>query len=105
MFPTLFVDAVTGLHTLDAHLQAQLLLAALSITLHLLSPSGTFVAKIFRSSSHSRSEFLVSQLRTFFPESTLPDGTPGGVWVRKPRSSREGSGGTFFLFLLLLDRF
>lgn len=86
---------VTGLHTLDAHLQAQLLLAAISITLHLLAPNGTFIAKIFRTHQDPRAEFLVSQMRTFFPED--PSGEDGegerGVWIRKPRSSREGSGG------------
>lgn len=89
---------VTGLHTLDNHLQAQLLLAALAITVRVLEPGGTFVAKIFRTASDPRAEFLVSQLRCFFPE----DKDQGGVWVRKPRSSREGSGGTSRCFLLCL---
>ncbi|KAL7410394.1 FtsJ-like methyltransferase-domain-containing protein [Mrakia frigida] len=85
---------VTGLHTLDAHLQAQLLLAAISITLHLLAPGGTFIAKIFRTHQDPRAEFLVSQMRTFFPEAA---GETGGVWIRKPRSSREGSGEAFIV--------
>lgn len=88
--------AVTGLHTLDAHLQAQLLLAAISITLHLLSPGGTFIAKIFRTHQDPRAEFLVSQMRTFFPESASPS-SDSGVWIRKPRSSREGSGEAFIV--------
>ena len=39
---------VTGMHDLDEYVQAQLLLAALNITLCVLKPGGTFVAKIFR---------------------------------------------------------
>ena len=39
---------VTGLHDIDEYIQAQLLLAALNITTHLLKHGGTFVAKIFR---------------------------------------------------------
>lgn len=96
---------MTGLHTLDAHLQAQLLLAAISITLHLLAPNGTFIAKIFRTHQDPRAEFLVSQMRTFFPESTGADEDgegERGVWIRKPRSSREGSGGTSTLSHLSL---
>ena len=47
---------VTGLHDIDEYIQAQLLLAALNITTHLLKPGGTFVAKIFR---------LVERIRSF----------------------------------------
>uniref|UniRef100_A0A3P9KF88 FtsJ RNA 2'-O-methyltransferase 1 n=1 Tax=Oryzias latipes TaxID=8090 RepID=A0A3P9KF88_ORYLA len=36
---------VTGLHDVDEYIQAQLLLAALNITTHVLKPGGTFVAK------------------------------------------------------------
>lgn len=39
---------VTGLHDIDEYIQAQLLLAALNITTHVLKHGGTFVAKIFR---------------------------------------------------------
>lgn len=39
---------VTGLHDLDEYIQAQLLLAALTITTRVLRTGGTFVAKIFR---------------------------------------------------------
>lgn len=39
---------VTGLHDLDEYVQGQLLLAALTITSHVLRPGGSFVAKIFR---------------------------------------------------------
>lgn len=39
---------VTGLHDLDEYVQAQLILAALTIVTHVLRPGGVFVAKIFR---------------------------------------------------------
>ena len=74
---------------------------AISITLHLLAPGGTFIAKIFRTHQDPRAEFLVSRMRTFFPESA---GEEGGVWIRKPRSSREGSGGQSTSFVLSFPR-
>ncbi|PIK55360.1 hypothetical protein BSL78_07730 [Apostichopus japonicus] len=37
---------VTGLHDIDEYIQAQLLLAALNITTHVLKPGGAFVAKV-----------------------------------------------------------
>ncbi|CAI9599699.1 unnamed protein product, partial [Staurois parvus] len=37
---------VTGLHDIDEYIQAQLLLAALNITTHVLRKGGTFVAKV-----------------------------------------------------------
>lgn len=40
--------AVTGLHDMDEFVQAQLILAALTIVTHVLKPGGTFVAKVFR---------------------------------------------------------
>lgn len=43
-----FVRAVTGLHDMDEFVQAQLILAALTIVTHVLRPGGTFVAKVFR---------------------------------------------------------
>jgi len=54
---------VTGLHDIDEFVQAQLLLAALNITTHMLRPGGCFVAKIFRGRDVS---LLYSQLRLFF---------------------------------------
>ncbi|XP_077998361.1 tRNA (cytidine(32)/guanosine(34)-2'-O)-methyltransferase-like [Glandiceps talaboti] len=69
---------VTGLHDLDEYIQAQLLLAALNITTHVLKPGGTFVAKIFRGKDVT---LLYSQLKIFFPE----------VTIAKPRSSRNSS--------------
>ncbi|XP_052821280.1 putative tRNA (cytidine(32)/guanosine(34)-2'-O)-methyltransferase isoform X2 [Mya arenaria] len=69
---------VTGLHDIDEYIQAQLLLAALNITTHVLKKGGNFVAKIFRGKDVS---LLYSQLKIFFPL----------VSVFKPRSSRNSS--------------
>ncbi|KAJ1914671.1 tRNA (uridine-2'-O-)-methyltransferase trm7 [Tieghemiomyces parasiticus] len=69
---------VTGLHDMDEYIQAQLLLAALNITTHVLRPGGTFVAKIFRGRDIT---LLYAQLRIFF----------GRVSCAKPRSSRNSS--------------
>jgi len=69
---------VTGLHDIDEYIQAQLLLAALNITTHILKPNGTFVAKIFRGKDIT---LLFQQLQLFFEE----------VTVAKPRSSRNSS--------------
>jgi tRNA (cytidine32/guanosine34-2'-O)-methyltransferase len=69
---------VTGLHDIDEYIQAQLLLAALNITTHLLRPGGTFVAKIFRGKDVT---LLYSQLKVFFEE----------VVVSKPKASRNSS--------------
>eukprot|EP00935_MAST-01C_sp_MAST-1C-sp1_P000165 g165.t1 len=69
---------VTGLHDIDQYVQAQLLLAALNITTHVLQQGGSFVAKIFRGKDVS---LLYSQLRLFFSE----------VTCSKPKSSRNSS--------------
>eukprot|EP00301_Raphidiophrys_heterophryoidea_P019483 c4416_g1_i1.p1 GENE.c4416_g1_i1~~c4416_g1_i1.p1 ORF type:complete len:782 (+),score=198.61 c4416_g1_i1:718-3063(+) len=69
---------VTGMHDVDEYMQAQLVLAALSITTHLLRDGGSFVAKVFRGRD---SILLTSQLRVFFPN----------VTVAKPKSSRNSS--------------
>merc|ERR1719163_55852 len=69
---------VTGLHDIDEYIQAQLLLAALNITTHVLKKGGTFVAKIFRGKDVS---LLYSQLRIFFKR----------VSCCKPKSSRNSS--------------
>lgn len=69
---------VTGLHDLDEYVQAQLLLAALNITTHVLKIGGNFVAKIFRGKDVT---LLFAQLRLFFEN----------VTVAKPRSSRNSS--------------
>lgn len=69
---------VTGLHDIDTYIQAELLLAAVNITTHILKPGGTFIAKIFRGKDVS---LLYSQLKIFFRE----------VIISKPRSSRNSS--------------
>ena len=74
----LFQPDVTGLHDLDEYVQAQLLLAALNITTHVLKLGGTFVAKIFRGKDVT---LLFAQLRLFFEN----------VTVAKPKSSRNSS--------------
>ena len=63
---------------LDEYMQGQLLLAALTITTHVLRPGGTFVAKIFRGREVA---MLYAQLKVFFPF----------VTIAKPKSSRETS--------------
>jgi len=40
--------AVTGLHDVDEFVQAQLVLAALTVVAAVLRPGGSFVAKVFR---------------------------------------------------------
>lgn len=71
---------VTGLHDIDEFIQAQLVLAALNITTHVLkiSQNSKFVAKIFRGKDIT---LLFSQLKCFFNK----------VTVSKPRSSRNSS--------------
>ncbi|ORX85689.1 FtsJ-domain-containing protein [Basidiobolus meristosporus CBS 931.73] len=69
---------VTGLHDMDEYIQAQLTLAALNITTHVLRPGGTFVAKIFRGKDIT---LLYARFRTFFKT----------VTCSKPRSSRNSS--------------
>lgn len=69
---------VTGLHDIDEYVQAQLLLAALNITTHVLKEGGTFVAKIFRGKDVT---LLYSQLHIFFDQ----------VSCCKPKSSRNSS--------------
>lgn len=69
---------MTGLHDIDEYIQSQLLLAALSITTHILMDGGKFVAKIFRGKDTS---LLYSQLRVFFKK----------VSLAKPASSRNSS--------------
>lgn len=69
---------VTGIHDIDEYVQAQLLLAALNITSHMLRDGGVFVAKVFRGPCY---ELLQMQLEIFF----------GKVYCFKPESSRKGS--------------
>lgn len=69
---------VLGLHDLDEYLQAQLVLAGLNISLHILEAGGSFVAKLFRGKEVS---LLFAQLRRFFSE----------VLCAKPKTSRNSS--------------
>jgi|GEM_PF-239559 tRNA (cytidine32/guanosine34-2'-O)-methyltransferase len=69
---------VTGLHDIDEYVQAQLLLAALNITTHVLRKGGNFVAKVFRGKDIT---LLFSQLKMFFRR----------VSCCKPKSSRNSS--------------
>ena len=72
------ITADAGLHDIDEYVQAQLLLAALNITTHVLHEGGSFIAKIFRGRDIS---LLYSQLRVFFKR----------VTCSKPKSSRNSS--------------
>lgn len=79
---------VTGVHDLDEQLHAQLMLAALQITLRLLQVGGTFVGKIFTqhipgtsSGAHESGKLLTLQFQYWFEH----------VDIIKPRSSRPSS--------------
>jgi len=63
---------------MDEYLQSQLLVSALNLATYLLSPGGTFVAKIFRGKDVT---LLYAQMEIFF----------GNVCVAKPQSSRNAS--------------
>lgn len=56
---------------MDEYVQAQLILAALTIVCHVLRPGGTFVAKIFRGKDIA---LLYSQVEhhTMLPHSIVP---------------------------------
>ncbi|CAG8467210.1 8981_t:CDS:2 [Ambispora gerdemannii] len=69
---------VIGLHDFDEYIQAQLVLAALNITTHILRPGGTLIAKIFRGKDVT---LLYARLLRFFER----------VTCAKPRSSRNSS--------------
>ncbi|ORX34784.1 kinase-like domain-containing protein [Kockovaella imperatae] len=115
---------VTGVHDLDAYLHSQLLLAAVTLSLLLLAPHGTLIMKIFLSPHDPKATMLQSQLRGFFPgdfsspafedmteeeeegemeeekkeaSERKTDCPQSGVYIRKPRSSRVGSGEAFIV--------
>mmetsp|Transcript_40006 Transcript_40006/g.68258 ORF Transcript_40006/g.68258 Transcript_40006/m.68258 type:complete len:372 (+) Transcript_40006:67-1182(+) len=69
---------VTGLHSFDEYIQSQLLLSAINITTHVLSPGGTFVAKIFRGRDVG---LIYTQLQLLFEK----------VTCAKPTASRNAS--------------
>ncbi len=52
---------------MDEYVQGQLILAALAIVTAVLTPGGTFVAKVFRGRDVA---LLYSQLKMFFPDVT-----------------------------------
>jgi tRNA (cytidine32/guanosine34-2'-O)-methyltransferase len=69
---------VTGLHDIDEFMQAQLLVAALTLATFVLEVNGDFVAKIFRGRDVA---LLYARFELFFKE----------VIVAKPQSSRNHS--------------
>jgi tRNA (cytidine32/guanosine34-2'-O)-methyltransferase len=97
---------VTGLHSLDEFLQAQLLASALTITLQLLEKGGIFIAKILCrrgttaastdssiTSQQDTSRLLVAQMEMYFDQ----------VDIVKPRSSRASSAEHFIVCRNLLS--
>jgi tRNA (cytidine32/guanosine34-2'-O)-methyltransferase len=77
---------VTGLHDLDEYIQAQLILAALTITSHILREGGTFIAKVFRG---KETNLLYAQMKCLFQQ----------VCCVKPLSSRNSSIGRNYFYL------
>ena len=75
---------VTGFHEIDQYLQAQLLQAALTITVKLLREGGTFCAKFFKMSDLS---YLHVMMKQVFRD----------VYVVKPESSRAMSAEAFVI--------
>ena len=69
---------VTGLHSFDEYIQSQLLLSAINVSTHVLSPGGTFVAKIFRGRDVG---LIYTQLQLLFDS----------VICAKPTASRNAS--------------
>ena len=69
---------ILGDHDFDQYVQHQLVLAALNIAIRLLSPGGSFVAKIFRGKDIG---LLLRQFKILFSE----------VYCAKPKSSRNSS--------------
>ncbi|KAI9298112.1 FtsJ-domain-containing protein [Neoconidiobolus thromboides FSU 785] len=67
---------VFNLHDMDEYIQAQLVLAALNITIHILRDGGSFIAKVFRGKNFP---LLCKKLKIFFSDVTLC----------KPRASRN----------------
>ncbi|GAB0490713.1 hypothetical protein MMPV_001950 [Pyropia vietnamensis] len=79
---------VTGVHAVDAYVQAALVTAALNVATRVLAPGGAFVAKVFAAGGGGgagAAATLVAQLRVFFR----------AVALAKPRSSRITSAEAF----------
>ena len=88
---------VTGLHDMDEFMQSQLVVAALTVATELLEEGGTLVAKVFRG---REAPALLAQLEPFFrgqplcspsSSSARPSSYGGGVFLAKPRASRNAS--------------
>lgn len=97
---------VTGLHDMDEFMQSQLVVAALTVATELLEEGGTLVAKVFRG---REAPALLAQLEPFFrgeplgrrccsasdphspPSSSSSNSYGGGVFLAKPRASRNAS--------------
>lgn len=93
---------VTGLHDMDEFVQSQLVVAALTVATELLEEGGTLVAKVFRG---REAPALLAQLEPFFrgeplsssssspssPTSSSSSPYGGGVFLAKPRASRNAS--------------
>ncbi|KAI9347753.1 FtsJ-like methyltransferase-domain-containing protein [Obelidium mucronatum] len=77
---------VTGNFEMDEYVQAQLILAALNISIELLALGGSFVAKMFKSRDV---DFMIAQMKLFFKR----------VTCTKPRSSRGSSNEHFIVCL------
>ena len=96
---------VTGLHDMDEFMQSQLVVAALTVSAELLEEGGTLVAKVFRG---REAPALLAQLEPFFRGEPLASRSAsaapspsrssssspsygGGVFLAKPRASRNAS--------------
>lgn len=84
---------VTGLHDMDEFMQSQLVVAALTVATELLEEGGTLVAKVFRG---REAPALLAQLEPFFRGQPLSSSSSsscygGGVFLAKPRASRNAS--------------
>jgi tRNA (cytidine32/guanosine34-2'-O)-methyltransferase len=75
---------VTGFNEFDVHIQAQLILAALNISIRLLKEGGTFITKIFKGKHTNK---IIQILLHFFK----------AVTVAKPRACRNASFESFLV--------
>ena len=73
-----FLSPVTGMHDVDEFVQHQLVYASLTIATHVLSPGGSFVAKVFRGKLSGQ---LYAHLGKFFES----------VVISKPKACRNSS--------------
>jgi len=80
---------VTGIHQVDEFVHAQLMIAAITMTLRMLRKGGTFVAKVFAEPYTPSTRMLLAQLRRLFAH----------VELAKPLSSRASSAEHFVVGL------